>query len=94
MSQAWKDGSTRRWRGIRLQVLVRDGYRCRINLDVCTGEATQAHHIHGRGRCPGCRADLLTHLVAACQPCNGKTGDPGAQASNPRPKAMTKWRAR
>ncbi len=87
MSRAWAKGSTTAWRKLRAQILQRDGYRCRIQLPgVCTGRATHVHHIHGRAR----TGDDPAHLVAACAPCNLKTGDPAKQP-DPAPRPRTRW---
>ena len=57
-----------RWRRIRLAVLERDGYRCRINGPRCTGLATQVDHIVEVTR-GGAMYDP-TNLRAACRECN------------------------
>lgn len=89
MSKAWSKGSTRAWRRIRARVLARDGYRCRINLDGCTGleagGATHVHHTVGRA----VSGDDPRYLVAACEWCNLKTGDPGRH--EPTPKYVSRW---
>lgn len=87
MSKAWAGGSTRGWRATRAAILARDSNMCRLRLPGpwltkrgwrrCQGMATQVHHLHGKGRCPGCAADLADHLIAACGPCNRRAGDPG-----------------
>lgn len=104
MSKAWKGGSTRRQRAIRAAVLLRDGYRCQIRNPGtwvvkrtgkqarCLGVADQVHHLHGRGRCAGCAADLPTHQQAACTPCNLRIGDPSAKTRKaPTPGCVTRW---
>ena len=74
------------WRAVRLFVLDRDGYRCRIRLGGCTDTATTVDHIvtveHG-----GAWLDPL-NLRAACQHCNSVRGNktrgrPDADASGP-----------
>ena len=108
MSRAWADGSSRHWREVtRPTVLARDGYRCRLALPGtwrtrtqdnvrCLGYANVVHHLHGKGRCAGCKADQLDHLAAVCRPCNAKVGDPGAAAGsgrrrNARGNVVTQW---
>lgn len=86
MSRSWQGGSTRRWRRLRALVLVRDGYRCRLRLDVCTGLATCVHHTAGRS----VTGDDPTYLVASCAPCNLKLGDP-TKHSDPPNRPVTKW---
>jgi hypothetical protein len=86
MSKGWAKGSTRAWRRIRALVLARDGYRCRLRLDVCTHRATCAHHTLGKAR----TGDDPRYLVAACAPCNLKIGDPSKGADPPN-KGVTKW---
>jgi len=76
-----RGGSTRRWRGVRAQVLDRDGGLCRVRLPhCCTIEGTEAHHL-----IPVARGgeDELENLVACCKPCNLAVGDktPGEVAS-------------
>lgn len=85
MSRAWSKGSTTAWRKLRLVVLARDLYRCRIQLDGCTTVATHVHHTMGKAR-----GDDPAHLVAACAPCNLKTGDPN-KGKDPPGRAMTRW---
>lgn len=91
MSKAWKGGSTTAWRKVRLVVLARDQYRCRLALPgVCTGLATQVHHVLGKAS-----GDDPAHLVSSCRGCNLKVGDPlkrkpGAGADPPG-RAMTRW---
>jgi 5-methylcytosine-specific restriction endonuclease McrA len=83
----WDKGSTRAWRRVRALVLARDAYRCGLEVQgVCVGTSTpmHAHHVHGKDSgCPGCRADLATHLIAACAPCNLHVGNPAGGADPP-----------
>lgn len=75
MSHNWQGGSTRAWRKLRAQVLARDGYRCRLNLDGCLGAAElQVHHTLGRS----VSGDDPAYLITACGPCNRAAGDPTA----------------
>jgi len=85
MSKSWAKGSTPQWRAVRLRVLQRDGYRCRLKLAGCTTIATQVHHTLGRE----VSGDDPAHLVAACQPCNLRVGDP--RRHDPAPKPRTRW---
>lgn len=63
------------WRKIRLAVLERDGYRCRIQGPGCRGRATAVDHIVP-WRAGGALFDL-ENLRAACVPCNsGRTSQP------------------
>jgi len=84
-SKAWQNGSTRQWRRIRGEVLVRDGWRCQLRLEGCTTRATQVHHTVGKG----VTGDSPEHLVAACEACNQAVGDPTKQ--DPPPKQATRW---
>lgn len=86
MSKAWAKGSTRAWRRTRGLVLARDGYRCRLQLEVCTGHATHVHHTQGRG----VTGDDPRYLVAACRACNLAVGDP-TKAADPKPEPRTRW---
>lgn len=81
----WDGGSTRAWRELRRAVLDRDGHRCRLELDGCTGRATHVHHVDGKRA-----GDDPSRLVAACQACNLAIGDPSRQA-DPKPTPRTKW---
>jgi len=73
VSTAWAKGSTRAWRRLRARILHRDAYTCQLKLPgVCTGQATQVHHTVGRA----ISGDDPAYLVAACAPCNLKTGQP------------------
>lgn len=84
----WTKGSTRAWRRTRARVLARDGYRCQLQLDCCTGQATQVHHTVGRA----VSGDDERYLVAACQPCNLRIGDPTkTKTREPEPRRVTKW---
>lgn len=97
MSNAWRKGSTRRWRRLRAYVLMRDGYRCRMGdprhpigktqprSAQCTGRATHVHHTLGRAA----TGDDVRYLVASCPTCNLEAGDPTKK--NPRPKKISKW---
>lgn len=56
-------------------VLERDGGRCVLELDGCTGQATTADHRANRG---SGGSNILNHpsaLVAACWSCNGAKED-------------------
>ena len=86
MSEGWAGGSTRAWRRTRAAVLARDGYRCRLKLDVCVGVATHAHHTRGKAY-----GDDPRFLVAACAPCNLKTGDPTRAKGDPPCSPVTQW---
>lgn len=94
MSRDWKGGSTRRHRKARAAVLARDGYRCMIaipgewpawgGMRRCLGRATCVHHTRGKG----VTGDDPAFMVAACQPCNLKVGQPKV---DPQPRPLTEW---
>jgi hypothetical protein len=87
MSKAWAGGSTRLWRKQRAEILVRDGYVCRVRIPgVCTHRATCVHHTKGRG----VTGDDPRFMVAACMPCNLRIGDPSRHV-DPKPKPITRW---
>lgn len=69
--------NTRAWQRVRLQVLERDGHTCRVGLNVCTIEATTAHHVTPVSRLHPRDPALLdpTNIVAACIPCNSAMRD-------------------
>ncbi|MBQ1061322.1 hypothetical protein [Micromonospora sp. C41] len=97
MSKNWAGGSTRRWRTIRANVLLRDkGKGCRAHRDgwcdrapgdhTCTDTQDVVHHTRGKA----VTGDDPRYLVAACEACNGHIGDP-TQHEDPPNKAVTKW---
>ena len=79
-----RGGSTRHGRKVRAMVLDRDGHRCRLQLEGCEVRATHAHHtlgwVHG---------DDPERMVAACESCNLKVGDPNR--IDPQPLPRTSW---
>lgn len=85
MSKAWAKGSTSAWRRIRVDVLGRDRYRCRLQLAGCTTIADQVHHTVPRTVV----GDDPEYLVAACRHCNLKAGNP--QRHEPAPRPTTAW---
>lgn len=94
MSESWAKGSTRAWRNTRERVLVRDRNRCRLQVaGVCVGTSApmHVHHMHGKASgCKGCRADLATHLIATCAPCNLHVGNP-AGGVDPPAVPVSRW---
>jgi len=86
MSRSWSAGSTYAWRRLRLRVLERDRYRCRLRLGSCLGVASQVHHTHGRA----VTGDDPRYLVAACRPCNLEVGDP-TRVPDPPHAASGRW---
>lgn len=66
-------------------VLNRDGRLCRLKLDGCTRTATHVHHTVGRE----VSGDNPAHLLAACQNCNLKVGDP--RLNDPAPSINQWW---
>jgi len=90
VSKAWAKGSTSRWRRIRAAVLAANQAanrgRCQAAVPgVCTGQADQVHHPHGKGNQP----ETIDTLQAVCGACNRHIGDP--TTGNPRPKRVTRW---
>jgi 5-methylcytosine-specific restriction endonuclease McrA len=73
MATGWGKGSTRQWRRIRAAVLARDRNLCQVGLPGCTITATCVHHTVGRA----VSGDDPRYLVAACQSCNLRIGEPG-----------------
>ena len=89
MSHAWKGGSTRRWRQVRALVLANNqatnAGRCTLTIQgVCTGQATQVHHVLGKAN-----GDDPRYLTAVCGECNRHVGDPNRW--NPPHKRISKW---
>ena len=70
------------WRRVRLEVLARDGHRCRISGPKCKGLADQVDHII-EVDAGGARLDP-TNLRASCSACN--------QARAARKKHREGWR--
>lgn len=64
-------GSTWSWRQTRTLILRRDGYRCQVNSDRCTGAATEVDHILPKARGGD---DSPSNLRAACRACNRSRG--------------------
>lgn len=56
------------WRRVRLLVLERDGYRCKVQLPGCRGDADAVDHIVPLEE-GGARLDP-SNLRACCGPCN------------------------
>jgi 5-methylcytosine-specific restriction endonuclease McrA len=83
--RAWDRGSTRAWRRIRSEILLRDQGKCRLKLDGCTTYATQVHHLDGKDA-----GDNPDRLIAACEACNQAIGDP-TRHTDPYPQPRTNW---
>ena len=60
------------WRRVRLEVLERDGWECRLRLACCITDATTIDHRISLVR-GGARLDPA-NLQAACGPCNDAKG--------------------
>jgi 5-methylcytosine-specific restriction endonuclease McrA len=89
VSRAWSKGSTRRWRRTRAAVLAENARinegRCTLALPgVCTGVATQVHHVAGKQA-----GDDPRLLVACCGECNRHVGNPQRTATGIR--RVSKW---
>jgi 5-methylcytosine-specific restriction protein A len=65
----------RRWRELRLEVLARDDWTCRLRIaGVCTDRATTVDHVIPIRAWPD--GELVpSNLLAACRPCNGRKSD-------------------
>ncbi len=61
----------------------RDGGRCQLQLDGCTTIATDGHHTRPRELV----GDDPNYVVAACEGCNNKAGDP--RDADPVPRTCT-----
>lgn len=91
MSNAWAGGSTSAWRKVRLLVLIRDGWVCRlcgeaINPSLRTPHPRSAEVHHVRGKEYG---DDPRYLIACHRECNLKLGDPNKH--DPRPRKVDRW---
>lgn len=88
MSQHWRDGDRgAEWKRVRLMVLARDHYRCRLTLTGCEFRATHVHHTRSRALV----GDDPRYLVAACAHCNLSLGDPTSAAATAAPSRHTQW---
>jgi 5-methylcytosine-specific restriction endonuclease McrA len=65
-------GSTRAWRRVRVEVLERDGYHCRLRYPGCRFEATEVDHVINLASTgtPRCEAVDPDECVAACGRCH------------------------
>lgn len=88
MSEAWASGSDSRWRRFRTRVLERDHYRCTLQLESCTGDAEDVHHIQPLSR-GGAKYDMR-NCAAACGTCNRQVGN-RVPTEQPRPRPTSKW---
>lgn len=80
----WSTGSPQ-WRRLRLAVLERDGWRCRIQGTGCTVTADEPDHIISRD--DGGDPWDMANLRAACAHCNrSRGGKVGAAKTNSRGK--------
>lgn len=72
---------SRHWKRVRLQVLNRDLWQCRIRLPNCLGTASQVDHIISPHPWLG-NGDFyaLDNLRAACKPCNNGLNNPETRA--------------
>lgn len=100
MSRSWAKGSTYRWRRIRKDVLLANQAenkgRCQLNVGVhcarhdrrcpgvCTGLATQGHHVKGKAH-----GDDPRYVIAVCRACNLHVGNP--RNISPEPRPISKW---
>lgn len=73
--RTWAGGSTRAWRGLRAQAILRDGHACQR----CgRTDGLQVHHIipkHHGGR------DVLGNLATLCGPCHAHEHGAGPAAA-------------
>jgi hypothetical protein len=100
VSESWDRGSTRAWRRLREEILVRDRGVCRAHVDgwcarrpgvhVCEGRAVlaggHAHHTLGRAA----TGDDPRFIVASCATCNAHIGDP-TELRDPVNRPVTCW---
>lgn len=76
------------YNGLRLQVFLRDGYRC---VD-CGGEATETHHIVPRGWKSKDDPDIwrIENMITLCQDCHlSRPGHVGADNQKARYRHLT-----
>lgn len=72
------------WSTLRLQILRRDGWKCQIRYDGCSGAATDVDHIR--------RGDdhRLTNLRAACARCHARKSSLEGHAARAARKKLTR----
>ena len=70
---------------VRDLVLELDGYQCKLQYDCCTVTATTAYRFPG-----GVDDDDITHLMAACEPCQLPVAAAAANPDAP-PEPRTQW---
>jgi len=63
----------RQFERLRQAILARDGWRCQLQLDGCTGTADVVDHITPLSR--GGQPRDPANLAAACSPCNRRKSD-------------------
>jgi 5-methylcytosine-specific restriction endonuclease McrA len=64
--------TTQKWRKLRVRILERDGWRCRVQLPGCLGRATEVDHITPLDA--GGDPYDPSNLRAACSRCNRRMG--------------------
>lgn len=92
MSERWAKGSDTRWRRFRRWVLERDGYRCRVGLPGCTGQAPLrgGHVDHIIPLTQGGAKYDPENVRASCASCNLKRGK-GIGYAEPDPVPVSTW---
>lgn len=66
----WGQGSTRRWRELRTEILRRDPI-CRLQYDCCIQVSTEVDHIVNREAAPDLRYEP-GNLQGVCPPCHAR----------------------
>lgn len=90
MSRSWRDRSDyARYRHLRAGILAANRHdnagRCTLAIpEVCTGTATQVHHVNGKAA-----GDDPRYMVPACAECNRHVGDPNK--GSPQPRKVSNW---
>lgn len=77
------------WRKVRLEVLNRDGWLCRVRLPGCRGRATDVHHLDDYA-VSGASFDA-DRLVASCGRCNKVLGGRLARRLQTERKPSRAW---
>lgn len=91
MSKCWPNGSSRKWRKTRADVLLNNHMfnqgLCGLQIPgTCTGLADTVHHTYGRCL----TGDDPRYLMATCTACNLKVGDP-MKGVDPPSNPHTRW---
>jgi 5-methylcytosine-specific restriction endonuclease McrA len=84
-SKGWANGSARRWRQIRIMVLMRDNWTCQLRGPRCKGRASCVDHLVPLSE-GGQMYPPLSMLRASCGPCNSDRRFEHTKPKTPQPE--------